>query len=526
MGRWIIIILGLIPGVWSGTWGVTYENQCALRGTSVDLKCKYGYTLGNFVTWVGWFKAQQVSNKLTQVPLSQLPSPPNHFKYIGDYRGNCNLRINNVQPSDQGAYYFNFAATLGSWTSDTYAFLSVRELTTVVEPSVAREGDAVRLTCESGCPETRKINWFKDGRLVQRSQFQASREDAGSYFCAIQGEETVRSASVALSVHYAPTDVTLSVSPSRDVVRGSMVTLTCSGRANPPVARSGYRLYKDATYVSSGQSHVISDVQPRHRGRYHCQAWNNISRSGSNLINSLAVYLDVWYQPMNVSVSVSPEHIVEGSGVNLTCISNANPAADNYTWYKRTEPTGSHSLVHVGSGQVLSLPSMEASHNGLYVCYVRNSLGEGNSTEVVLAMAAGQHGSQSLPILAGVGLLLIAALVAVLLLFWRKQRSQVDKKTHLVSRLHGGTSNPEEPTETVYSNIHVPPSSPPPVFDPYSSPASRGKNTPKSSEAEIIYTTVTVKPRDRSAAQHKNSWSEGREDGGSVIYASVVKSSR
>uniref|UniRef100_A0A3B3X1N6 Ig-like domain-containing protein n=1 Tax=Poecilia mexicana TaxID=48701 RepID=A0A3B3X1N6_9TELE len=349
--------------IYCGTWGVTYENQCALRGTSVDLKCKYGYTLGNLITWVGWFKAQQVSNKLTQVPLSQLPSPPNHFKYIGDYRGNCNLRINNVQPLDQGAYYFNFAATLGSWTSDTYAFLSVR----VVEPSVAREGDAVRLTCKSGCPETRKINWFKDGRLVQRSQFQASREDAGSYFCAIQGEETVRSASVALSVHY---------------------------------------------------------------------------------------------QPMNVSVSVSPEHIVEGSGVNLTCISDANPAADNYTWYKRTEPTGSHSLVHVGSGQVLSLPSMEASHNGLYVCYVRNNLGEGNSTEVVLAMAAGQHG------------LWHSSLTA------EKQRLFLwfVHQTHLVSRLHGGTSNPEEPTETVYSNIHVPPSSPPPVFDPYSSPASRGKN--------------------------------------------------
>ncbi|XP_043973725.1 carcinoembryonic antigen-related cell adhesion molecule 6-like isoform X2 [Gambusia affinis] len=433
MGRWIIIILGLIPGVWSGRWGVTYENQCALRGASVDLKCKYDYTLGNVITRVSWSKAQQVSNRWIQVPLSQLPSSPNHFAYIGDYHGNCDLRINNVQASDQGAYYFNFAATFGKWTSDTYAFLTVRELTTVVEPSVAREGDAVKLTCKSGCPETKKISWFKDGRLVRRPQFQASREDAGSYSCAIQGEETVRSASVALNVHY---------------------------------------------------------------------------------------------QPTNVSVSVNPEHIVAGSGVNLTCISDANPAADNYTWYKRTEPTGSHSRVHVGSGQVLSLPSMESSHCGLYVCYVRNSLGEGNSPEVVLAMAAGQHGSQSLPILAGVGLLLFVALVAVLLLFWRKQKSEADKKTHLVSRLHGGASNPEEPTETIYSDIHTPPPSPPPVSDPYSPPASRGKNTPKSSEAEIIYTTVTIKPRDRRAAQHKNSWSYGGADDSSVIYSSVAKSSR
>lgn len=205
---------------------MTYENQCALRGTSVDLKCKYDYTLGNLVTRVSWSKAQQVSNGWVQVPLSQLPSLPNHFTYIGDYQSNCDLRINNVQPSDQGAYYFKFAGTFGRWASDTYAFLTVRgnntrtykhtsktlkglmcfsvsvaELTTVVEPSVAREWDAVKMTCKSGCPETKKISWFKDGRLVWRPQFQARREDAGSYYCAIQGEETVRSASVALTVH-------------------------------------------------------------------------------------------------------------------------------------------------------------------------------------------------------------------------------------------------------------------------------------------------------------------------------------
>ncbi|KAM4735278.1 B-cell receptor CD22-like [Anableps anableps] len=463
MGRWIIIILGLIPGAWSGKWGVTYENQCALKGTSVDLKCEYDYSFGNIVTWVSWSKAQQVSNGWTRVPLSNLPSPSNHFKYIGNYNRNCNLRINNVLSSDEGAYYFNFATTLGSWISDTYASLSVRgnntrtykhfsknlrrfgsdscfsesvtELISVVQPSIAREGDAVKLICRSGCSEPKMINWFKDGQRVQRPEFLASREDAGSYYCAIQGEETVRSASVALNVHY---------------------------------------------------------------------------------------------YPMNVSVSVNPEHIAKGSRVNLTCISDANPAADNYTWYKRTEPISSISLVHVGSGQVLSLPSMESSHSGLYVCYARNSLGEGNSTEVVVAMAAEQHGCQSLPILAGVGLFLIVMLVAALLLFWKKQKSEADITTNLDSRLHGRATNSEEPTEAVYSNIHIPPSSPLPISDPYSTPASRGdveKNTLQSSENEIIYSTVTIKPTNQNSAHHKHSWSKGREDDSAVIYSSVVKSS-
>ncbi|MEQ2164933.1 hypothetical protein GOODEAATRI_011844 [Goodea atripinnis] len=175
----------------------------------------------------------------------------------------------------------------------------VTELTAVVQPYTAREGDTVMLTCRSGCPEPTDIVWFKERQRVWSSVFQARREDAGSYYCAILGQETVRSASVALSVHY---------------------------------------------------------------------------------------------YPMNVSVSVNPEHIVEGGRVNLTCSSEANPAADSYTWYKKTETIGSNTLIHMGSGQVLSLPSMESSHGGLYVCNVRNSLGEGNSTEVVLAMEASQHG--------------------------------------------------------------------------------------------------------------------------------------
>uniref|UniRef100_A0A3Q2UJ31 B-cell receptor CD22-like n=1 Tax=Fundulus heteroclitus TaxID=8078 RepID=A0A3Q2UJ31_FUNHE len=509
-------------GVWSGNWGVTYENQCALIGTTVDLKCEYDYSLGSIVTWAGWSKGQRVSNKLSLVPLSAIPSPPNHFTYLGNYRGNCNLRINNVQPSDQGEFYFSFSTTLGSWREvSSYAALYVKELTSVVQPSTAREGDTVRLICRSGCPDPTEVAWFKDGQRVWSTVFQARREDAGRYLCVTLGKERVWSASVALIVHYAPTDVTLSANPSGDIDRGSTVTLTCSSKANPPVAQGGYRLYKDGEYVSSGQTRVISDVQPRHTGRYHCRAWNSLSWRGSDLINSSEIHLNVQYHPVNVSVSVNAEPIVEGSSVNLTCSSDANPAADSYTWYKRTETSSSNSLLHVGSGQVLSIPSMESSHSGLYVCHVRNSRGEGNSTEVVLAMAAEQRGSQLLPILAGVGLFLVALLVAALLLFRKKEKNSAEKnQTDLDSRLNGGTSNSEEATAAIYSNIHILP----PCPDPYNTPATK-KNTRRSSEAEIIYSTVTIKPSVQNKTRHKNSWSKGREDDSSVIYSSVVKSS-
>lgn len=86
--------------------------------------------------------------------------------------------------------------------------------------------------------------------------------------------------------------------------------------------------------------------------------------------------------PTNFSVSMDPPQVSEGDSVNLTCSSVANPAAVNYTWYKMTDdPSG---MLQVGSGQVLSLLSMEASHTGLYICQARNSVGESNSTEGLL----------------------------------------------------------------------------------------------------------------------------------------------
>lgn len=83
--------------------------------------------------------------------------------------------------------------------------------------------------------------------------------------------------------------------------------------------------------------------------------------------------------PLNVSAEVSQAGLLSvGSNVNLTCNSTANPEADSYTWYS------SSSRLQVASGQVLSLPSLEVSHSGVYLCRAGNSLGESNSTAVLL----------------------------------------------------------------------------------------------------------------------------------------------
>jgi len=89
---------------------------------------------------------------------------------------------------------------------------------------------------------------------------------------------------------------------------------------------------------------------------------------------------------LNVSIDGSHgEYLTEGSNVSLTCSSAANPAADAYTWY-RSNVSSSNSLLWVGSGQVLTISPVEASHSGLYLCQAQNRLGKSNSTAVMLAV--------------------------------------------------------------------------------------------------------------------------------------------
>lgn len=83
----------------------------------------------------------------------------------------------------------------------------------------------------------------------------------------------------------APKNVTLSVNPSGDVVKGNSVTLTCSCSANPPVL--AYTLYKESgqplATLTPSQSHTIRSISLTDSGGYYCQAQNEVSVVKSNV---------------------------------------------------------------------------------------------------------------------------------------------------------------------------------------------------------------------------------------------------
>uniref|UniRef100_A0A671WP27 B-cell receptor CD22 n=1 Tax=Sparus aurata TaxID=8175 RepID=A0A671WP27_SPAAU len=175
--------------------------------------------------------------------------------------------------------------------------------------------------------------------------------------------------------HSGLSGVTLSVteSPSAEIVEGSSVTLTCSSDANPAANYTWYKKNGDADLypLSKEPQLVFSSIQSSDSGEYYCTAENKLWGKMSKYI-----YINVTYAPRLPSVSVSPSaEIVEGSSVTLTCSSDANPAA-KYTWYKKN---GDPDLQPLSKEPQLVFSSIQSSDSGEYYCTAENELGRRTS---------------------------------------------------------------------------------------------------------------------------------------------------
>ncbi|XP_046694003.1 B-cell receptor CD22-like [Silurus meridionalis] len=230
------------------------------------------------------------------------------------------------------------------------------------------EGSSVTLTCSSDAnPPMKTYAWYKGGSLMRTGKtftiHRIKSANSGVYTCAaenIQGRQS--STAVALKVLYPPRRVSVSISPSGDIVEGSSVTLTCYSDANPPVET--YTWYKEKPYKSKGKTFIINNISSVDSGVYSCKA---VNRYGFKYSDKTTV--NILYPPKRVSVSISPSgEIKEGSLVTLTCYSDANPPVETYTWYKVNESSP------VGSGQSYSF-TLSSSSSGWFYCVAQNKYG-------------------------------------------------------------------------------------------------------------------------------------------------------
>ncbi|XP_067087912.1 B-cell receptor CD22-like [Osmerus mordax] len=266
---------------------VTYSTRrlCVLKGSSVDISCTYYSYLT--VTSSFWFSPGRRDGWRDRSAPEDLAGDPDYagrVQYSRTERKSSTMTITHLRERDSGEYRFTFKTRDPRYDwGDSFSgtTLTVTGLQVKVTPSTWGEKT---LTCSSTCPLPGNPSyiWYKNGQHVQQAssqQLSVSSNYKDSYSCAVEGHEDLRSPAV-----YKPRNLSVSVSPSGEVVEGSSVTLTCSSDANPPVQT--YTWYKEniTSSKSSGQSYTISNIRSEDSGGYYCQAWNTVAATNSSFL--------------------------------------------------------------------------------------------------------------------------------------------------------------------------------------------------------------------------------------------------
>ncbi|CAM4462772.1 unnamed protein product [Leuciscus chuanchicus] len=381
---------------------------------------------------VFWFK--NAENGVEPPDLSNDPEYSQRLQYLGDKQQNCTVRLSHVTLQDSHKYCFRFITDKadGKWTGDPGVTLTVTDLQ-VESPERVTEGDSVTLRCKSSCALTDRATfiWYRNSQpLTERRDRNnelllqsVRREDSGRYSCAVVGHTPI-SPDVQLNVMYSPRNVSVSISPSGVIVEGDSVTLNCISDSNPPAEISWI---KGGMIVGSGRIFNISKISSDDSGEYKCKSINKHGEKYSDNVT-----LNVMYPPRSVSVLMSGSGvIVEGDSVTLNCISDSNPPALNFSWFKENETSA------VGSGQ-----SFSALQSGRFYCQAHNQHGSQRSDAVTVPVHHVAGGNVIMITAASGGLFIIIIIIIILKSDVRKSRiSDPNEDTYTALELKSTTSD-------------------------------------------------------------------------------------
>ncbi|KAM9770703.1 B-cell receptor CD22-like isoform 2-T2 [Menidia menidia] len=278
-----------------------------------------------------------------------------------------------------------------------------------------KEDSLVNLTCRCDAHPAATFAWYKMDRgqkpfpqkmepyLIFRS---IKSTDSGHYQCTAENDLGKNSEEIFIDVKYAPRSVSVSVSPSGDILEGQSVTLNCSSDANPSARNTWYKNDKVVSVEPHGIYSIIS-VKSGNTGDYYCKSENDYGHS----IES--IYIKVLYAPKRPSLSISPSgELLENNEVTLTCSSDANPPA-NYTWYKKGK------RLPEGSGHNFIITKTRLDQSGYYYCEAQNRWGRHNTTIHLTIVPE----SQKTVIIGIISVISLAIILLSVFLLLRKRRS-------------------------------------------------------------------------------------------------------
>nr|XP_017212278.1 B-cell receptor CD22-like [Danio rerio] len=416
-----LIFLLIIHRFFAANCDVTYSTLyiCALQNSTMTIICNYTYPDGLKVMKAFW-NIDQVYYEGDFADLSTNSEYSQRLQYLGDKQENCTVRLSHVTKKDEHVYYFRFVTNVEGqkWIGIPGVRLSVTDLQ-LESPERVTEGDSVRLTCKSSCKltDTPTFIWYRNSHILtnigdELNIRSVSRREAGHYSCGVQGQ-TYISPAVYLNVTYAPDTPVISISGSAVIMEGDSVTLSCSSDSNPPAQISWF---KGETSVGSGRIFNISKISSDDSGEYKCSARNDHGEKISD-----PVTLDVQYPPKSISVSISGSAVIMSGdslfsdSVSLMCISDSNPPALSFSWFKENQSSA------VGSGQ-----SFSAVQSGRFYCEAHNPHGAQRSDAVTVTVQ--QHAVRNIVITAtSGGLFIIVVIIMFAILSKRRSRRSAVK---------------------------------------------------------------------------------------------------
>ncbi|KAL7845261.1 hypothetical protein AOLI_G00234530 [Acnodon oligacanthus] len=280
-----LVFLLMTVGAFGTEWSVKYNQQeiCALKGSTVFMNGTFTHPEGLTVNEAFW--TIDPVKGVEPTDLSKEPVYSGRVEFFTDEQKHFSLKLSDVMEKDEHQFCFRIKTNVEKerWLGQPGVQLRVTELH-VEAPEEVTEGETADLTCNTTCSLTDPtFIWYKNGRplttkAIENNQLHlqtVSSEDAGSYSCAVRGSQHLRSTAHSLRVRYPPKRVSVSISPSGEIVEGSSVTLTCSSDGNPPVKI--YTWFKEGgtSPVGSGHTYSIINITADHTGLYYCVAQND-----------------------------------------------------------------------------------------------------------------------------------------------------------------------------------------------------------------------------------------------------------
>uniref|UniRef100_A0A8C1QLG0 Ig-like domain-containing protein n=1 Tax=Cyprinus carpio TaxID=7962 RepID=A0A8C1QLG0_CYPCA len=223
-------------------------------------------------------------------------------QYFPDKEQTFFLKLSNVTHEDEGMYCLRILTNVEKQRYLGFPGIDLKVTELRVEiPEEVVEGESSVLVCKTTCNLSDKTNftWYKNSKSLSESidsdqllLQSVSSDDSGNYSCAVRDQKHLPSPAVTLSVRYPPKSVSVSISPSGEIVEGDSVTLSCSSDSNPPALNFSWFKENQSSAVGSGQSFIISSFNSSHSGRYYCEARN---QHGSQRSASVSVSVKgVW----------------------------------------------------------------------------------------------------------------------------------------------------------------------------------------------------------------------------------------